>query len=134
MKYRETDQKINCKHVPGIQGSQFFVQILFFIVFSYFTTQFPSHSLCAALQFLCKPGSIVSTQSYGFLLSSIELCHVCVVNVTVDCGSHMVVLINFVDIHCPCCVPSPNFVVFSFHVFFFNFFFHSAIVSHCRQM
>ena len=129
------DQEINCKHIPGIQGPQFFVQILFFIVFSYFITQFTSHPLCAPLQFLCKPGSFVSTQSYWFLLSSIQLCHVCVVNVIVNCGSHMVVLTNFVDTHCLCCVPSSNFVVFSFHMFLKKiFFFHSAIVSYWRQM
>ena len=48
---------------------------------------------------------------------------VCVVNVIVNCGSHMVALTNFVDTHCLCCVPSSNFVVFSFHMFLKNFFF-----------
>ena len=135
MRYRETDQEINCKHIPGIQGPQFFVQILFFIVFSYFITQVTSHPLCA-------PSNSSANLALLYALSLTDSCSqafssamcVCVVNVIVNCGSHMVALTNFVDTHCLCCVPSSNFVVFSFHMFLKNFFFHSAIVSYWRQI
>ena len=52
-------------------------QILFFVMFSYFTIQFSSCTLLSPLQFLCKPGSSVYTQFYWSLLSSIQLFYVC---------------------------------------------------------
>lgn len=98
----------------------------------------PLFKFCFLLCFLTLPVSIIYSscsppiplQTWFFCIHSILLIIAlkhsalsCVfLSVIFNCGFCMVVLINFVDTHCLCCVPSPNFLVFALHLFLLFFF------------
>ena len=124
-------QKINSKHVPRIQVSQPFVQILFFIMFSCFTIQFPSCTLLAPLQFLCKPGSSVYTQFYWSLLSSIRLCHVCF-SVSLSTVFFTWLSRSILWTLIACVVSFLQTLLSFLCIYSFYLFFHSAIMSYWR--